>query len=265
MELPSAPNEAVSTNVLIKEGEGERVQGQPSQEEDEDEDNKIQTLKLISPHVKLSAGPEWIGAQNRLLSLVQGDYEYYHYKQDGYEDSGWGCCYRGIQMIVSWFTRMDSAHYKNRVPTIRRIQQLLQEKDPAHIDLQVGSKTWIGSVEGGYILNWYLGVECDTLHITADDDLANYSEVLTDHFQTYKCPVLVGVGEYAYVIVGICTDANGREDMTGYLVVDPHYEGIDDLKIIISKKWICWKKADFFKSIAKGKFINICIPTTKQM
>eukprot|EP00921_Rhytidocystis_pertsovi_P025203 GHVQ01040680.1.p1 GENE.GHVQ01040680.1~~GHVQ01040680.1.p1 ORF type:complete len:196 (+),score=25.26 GHVQ01040680.1:125-712(+) len=154
MELPSAPNEAVSTNVLIKEGEGERVQGQPSQEEDEDEDNKIQTLKLISPHVKLSAGPEWIGAQNRLLSLVQGDYEYYHYKQDGYEDSGWGCCYRGIQMIVSWFTRMDSAHYKNRVPTIRRIQQLLQEKDPAHIDLQVGSKTWIGSVEGCFSFSY---------------------------------------------------------------------------------------------------------------
>jgi NADH:ubiquinone oxidoreductase subunit B-like Fe-S oxidoreductase len=37
------------------------------------------------------------------VSAVQGMYSYHHYMQDRIDDSGWGCAYRSLQTIVSWF------------------------------------------------------------------------------------------------------------------------------------------------------------------
>jgi hypothetical protein len=37
------------------------------------------------------------------ISLVSGLYAYYHYMQDLINDQGWGCAYRSLQTIVSWF------------------------------------------------------------------------------------------------------------------------------------------------------------------
>lgn len=37
------------------------------------------------------------------VSVVSGRYSYYHYLQDSVEDSGWGCAYRSLQTVVSWF------------------------------------------------------------------------------------------------------------------------------------------------------------------
>jgi hypothetical protein len=37
------------------------------------------------------------------VSVVQGTYSYHHYRQDRVDDSGWGCAYRSLQTIVSWF------------------------------------------------------------------------------------------------------------------------------------------------------------------
>jgi hypothetical protein len=34
---------------------------------------------------------------------VQGMYSYHHYWQDRIDDSGWGCAYRSLQTVVSWF------------------------------------------------------------------------------------------------------------------------------------------------------------------
>jgi hypothetical protein len=37
------------------------------------------------------------------VSAVQGMYSYHHYMQDRIDDSGWGCAYRSLQTVVSWF------------------------------------------------------------------------------------------------------------------------------------------------------------------
>lgn len=37
------------------------------------------------------------------VSLVQGRYAYHHYMQDNFDDNGWGCAYRSLQSIISWF------------------------------------------------------------------------------------------------------------------------------------------------------------------
>lgn len=35
--------------------------------------------------------------------LVKGNYEYYHYCQNKMDDNGWGCAYRSLQTLASWF------------------------------------------------------------------------------------------------------------------------------------------------------------------
>lgn len=53
--------------------------------------------KLINPH-------EGIAPQNRgKIATVRGKYVYYHYMQDNFNDDGWGCAYRSMQTIFSWF------------------------------------------------------------------------------------------------------------------------------------------------------------------
>lgn len=37
------------------------------------------------------------------LSIVDGLYSYHHYMQDNFDDNGWGCAYRSLQTIISWF------------------------------------------------------------------------------------------------------------------------------------------------------------------
>lgn len=55
--------------------------------------------------------------------IVKGDYLYYHYMQDGFDDNGWGCAYRSLQTLFSWF-RLQG--YTNKpVPTHPEIQKCL--------------------------------------------------------------------------------------------------------------------------------------------
>ena len=37
------------------------------------------------------------------VHLVQGTYSYHHYMQDKFDDDGWGCAYRSLQTLISWF------------------------------------------------------------------------------------------------------------------------------------------------------------------
>ena len=38
------------------------------------------------------------------VTLCRGDYEYWHYGRDGFDDRGWGCGYRTLQTICSWIS-----------------------------------------------------------------------------------------------------------------------------------------------------------------
>jgi hypothetical protein len=59
---------------------------------------------------------------NGKQSLVRGNYVYFHYMQDNFNDNGWGCAYRSFQTIFSWF-RLQS-YTEKPVPTHREIQQV---------------------------------------------------------------------------------------------------------------------------------------------
>lgn len=63
--------------------------------------------------------------------LVQGVYGYHHYMQDRTDDSGWGCAYRSLQTICSWFRHQG--YTEKPVPTHREIQQV--QGKPSHTAL----------------------------------------------------------------------------------------------------------------------------------
>lgn len=54
--------------------------------------------------------------------LVQGIYSYHHYMQDRMDDKGWGCAYRSLQTICSWF--WQQGYVERLVPTHKEIQQV---------------------------------------------------------------------------------------------------------------------------------------------
>ncbi|KAK3260146.1 hypothetical protein CYMTET_30883 [Cymbomonas tetramitiformis] len=55
--------------------------------------------RLRNTHIGIPAS----GVKGGVQSLVQGDYVYHHYMQDRFDDKGWGCAYRSLQTLCSWF------------------------------------------------------------------------------------------------------------------------------------------------------------------
>ena len=96
--------------------------------------------RLRNPHTTLPPS----GCVDGKQFLTKGDYDYYHYMQDSFDDNGWGCAYRSLQTIVSWFVLQG---YKQiNVPGHVAIQELCVSKQ-TKAKTFIGSKEWIGSFE----------------------------------------------------------------------------------------------------------------------
>lgn len=210
--------------------------------------------RLVDVQTTLTGGPV-TGGQ---ISLVQGSYEYYHYMQDHVDDSGWGCAYRSLQTIVSWFKLQ---HYTSLdVLSHMEIQKTLVDvgdKEPSF----VGSREWIGAIELSFVLDKYLGVSCKILNVNSGADLPGKCRELALHFQTQGTPVMIGGGVLAYTLLGV--QYNEFTGESAFLILDPHYTGGEDLKSIIGGGWCGWKKAvsdrgeEFF---LRNKFYNLLLP-----
>ena len=55
---------------------------------------------LTNVHKGLEKGRGETGGE---VHLVDGTYTYHHYMQDQFDDDGWGCAYRSLQTLISWF------------------------------------------------------------------------------------------------------------------------------------------------------------------
>lgn len=58
-------------------------------------------------------------AQRENVLCVQGPYLYYHYEQQGTHDKGWGCAYRSLQTLISFFVL--NHYYEMKIPTIPEV------------------------------------------------------------------------------------------------------------------------------------------------
>ncbi|OAY47884.1 probable Ufm1-specific protease isoform X1 [Manihot esculenta] len=203
------------------------------------------------------------GVSRGIVSLVQGSYEYHHYLQDGFDDSGWGCAYRSLQTIISWF-RLQ--HYTSiEVPSHREIQQSLVEigdKDPSFI----GSREWIGAIELSFVLDKLLGVTCKIINVRSGAELPEKCRELALHFENQGTPVMIGGGVLAYTLLGV--DYNESTGDCAFLILDPHYTGNDEHKKIINGGWCGWKKAVDSKGknfFLHDKFYNLLLPQRPNM
>ncbi|CAN0900887.1 Probable Ufm1-specific protease [Linum grandiflorum] len=203
------------------------------------------------------------GVSGGVTSLVQGSYEYYHYLQDGLDDSGWGCAYRSLQTIISWF---KLHHYTAiGVPSHREIQAALVEIGDKESHF-VGSREWIGAIELSFVLDKLLGVSCKIMNLRSGGELPEKCRELALHFENQGTPVMIGGGVLAYTLLGV--EYNEGSGDCAFLILDPHYTGSDEHKKIVNGGWCGWKKAVDSKGknfFLHDKFYNLLLPQRPNM
>ena len=185
------------------------------------------------------------------LGIVTGTYSYFHYMQHTFDDKGWGCAYRSLQTLISWFEHQGYISI-DKIPTHREIQQhLVDIKDkPSSF---VNSKRWIGSQEVGYFLNKY-GIQFKTMPVNRGSELANKGRELLNHFEKQGTPVMIVGNCLAHTILGV--DYNEKTGDLRFLILDPHYTGAEDLKTILKQVSVSYFDT-FIRSKFKIKIIKI--------
>lgn len=172
--------------------------------------------------------------------------------QDNFDDNGWGCAYRSLQTLCSWFKYQG--YTPTNVPSHRDIQKYLVDVGDKPSNF-LGSRQWIGSMEVSMCLNHFTGVDSKILHVDSGAELASKGSDLKFHFETQGTPIMIGGGVLAHTILGI--DLNEETNEIKFLILDPHYTGADDLAIVQSKGWCGWKGINFWD---KKSFYNLCMP-----
>ncbi|XP_055531670.1 probable Ufm1-specific protease 2 [Wyeomyia smithii] len=216
---------------------------------------KANAFRFRETNSKLLFNPH-VGVKRQLtegrLSVVQGRYSYHHYMQDGFNDDGWGCAYRSLQTLISWFVLQG--YVDVRIPTHQDIQKYLVrvgDKPNSFVD----SRQWIGSTEVSMCLNEFAGVDSRIMHVSSGEDLASKGSELAYHFETQGTPIMIGGGVLAHTILGVDFDRN-----TGnlkFLILDPHYTGPDEIGTVLAKGWCGWKGVEFWD---KKAYYNLCMP-----
>lgn len=113
---------------------------------------------IRNPHAYLNPP----NIETGMIYVVQGIYGYHHYMQDRIDDNGWGCAYRSLQTICSWFKHQG--YTERAIPTHREIQQALVDAGDKPATF-VGSRQWIGSIEVQLVLNQLIGITSKILFV----------------------------------------------------------------------------------------------------
>ncbi|XP_017667968.1 PREDICTED: ufm1-specific protease 2 [Lepidothrix coronata] len=212
----------------------------------------VDVVVSVSPEETWGKRNSFVLSLSVQVYLVHGVYSYHHYMQDRTDDSGWGCAYRSLQTICSWFKHQG--YIDRPIPTHKEIQQALVDAGdkPAAF---VGSRQWIGSIEVQLVLNQLFGITSKILFVSQGSELALQGRELANHFKTEGTPIMIGGGVLAHTILGVAWN-----EITGqikYLILDPHYTGGEDLHVILEKGWCGWKGPEFWN---KDAYYNLCLP-----
>lgn len=204
---------------------------------------------------------ESLNSENVNISVVKGSYLYYHYLQGNERDKGWGCAYRSLQTIMSWFRENHFTSYP--VPCHIDTQNTLVDIGDKEQSF-IGSTKWIGSTEIGYCLHKWINVTSKFIFVTSGADLPSKARELIEHFDTHGTPCMIGGGQLAFILLGVAFDTG--TGFVRFLILDPHYTGPDDLSII-QKKTVrmegykaipcSWRGEDAFN---RNSSYNICLP-----
>lgn len=202
---------------------------------------------LTNPHVGLKSTV--VGGKQ---SLVHGKYTYHHYMQDQFNDDGWGCAYRSLQTLCSWFRLQGYSEHP--IPSHEAIQKYLVKVGDKPKTF-VNSRQWIGSTEVSMCLNGFMNVDSRIMHVSSGAELASKGSELAYHFDSQGTPIMIGGGVLAHTILGV--DFNSNTGELKFLILDPHFTGADDLSVVQNKGWCGWKGTNFWD---KASYYNLCMP-----
>lgn len=202
---------------------------------------------LVNPHIGIKSTVTG-GKQ----SLVQGKYTYHHYMQDKFNDDGWGCAYRSLQTLCSWFRLQGYSEHS--IPSHEEIQKYLVKVGDKPKNF-INSRQWIGSTEVSMCLNGFMNVDSRIMHVGSGAELASKGSELAYHFESQGTPIMIGGGVLAHTILGV--DFNNSTGELKFLILDPHFTGSDDLQIVQNKGWCGWKGTNFWD---KTSYYNLCMP-----
>lgn len=220
------------------------------------------------------------GIKGGARAVIKGTYTYHHYMQSRANDNGWGCAYRSLQTIISWFKHQGyiyspdvklrepksndkndktselrrRLHLESRVPTHEEIQTVLVDVGDKESTF-IGSQKWIGSQEVCYVLNHLYDLDSKFISVSTGSELVYKIRELNQHFALQSTPVMIGGGVLAHTMIGV--DFNEKNGDVSYLILDPHYTGNEELSTITKKGWCGWKKSSFWD---KNAFYNLCLP-----
>ncbi len=96
------------------------------------------------------------------------------------------------------------------------------------------------------------------MNFNSGTEILSHLPALKNHFITYKTPIMIGGGVLAYTLLGIAEDPDNPKN-TQFLILDPHYKGKEDVKLICKpkNKAVYWVNHKIFKS---NHFYNLCCP-----
>ena len=86
-----------------------------------EDDKTLNKGPLTNVHKGLEQG---IRSNEAEVSLIEGTYTYHHYMQDRFDDDGWGCAYRSLQTLISWFRYAIIISYN---PKRKEVKSVLQK------------------------------------------------------------------------------------------------------------------------------------------
>ncbi|XP_076682867.1 UFM1 specific peptidase 1 isoform X2 [Andrena cerasifolii] len=188
--------------------------------------------------------------------LIRGDYEYWHYGCDGFNDKGWGCGYRTLQTISSWI--IMNRNLEQSVPSLRTIQEVLVALEDKERSF-VGSREWIGSFEVCLVLNHLYKVLSKIVHIPSGNSLLGQIPTIKRHFEEFSSPIMMGGDRdcSSKCITGVHEGLNN----TYLLIVDPHFIGrVKSIQQLEACHWVKWHNV---KNFADESFYNLCLPQVK--
>lgn len=153
----------------------------------------MKVKSVLSPHFALEWSsifqqPQPLCFKSSLFLLVE-TFPLVIYKCSFCFNQGWGCAYRSLQTIASWFRHQG--YTSKPVPSHREIQQALVEFQDKGEEF-VGSRQWIGSFEVSMCLEHLLGVTSKIMFVSTGAEMRAKGRDLLHHFQTQGTPIMIG-------------------------------------------------------------------------
>ncbi|KAH9287140.1 Ufm1-specific protease 2 [Echinococcus granulosus] len=198
-----------------------------------------------------------VDREKETLYTFKGVVEYWHYGGQKIDDRGWGCGYRTLQTIISWFKMNLSL--QSTFPDIDDIQLALIDAGDKPRSFYK-SHDWIGSVEAGIVVQHLTNTDYRIVQVPNGRFGKEHLAKIRDHFQRAGAPIMMGGIKDCSSKCILAMKKNENPDSASLLILDPHYYTTDeepDLPYLWREGWLKWCNTE---DLSETDFYNMCMP-----